>query len=195
MTRARRGESPTKDAILGSARALFAEVGYERASIRAIARAAGVDPALVHHYYGTKNDLLIAAVQLPIDPAPLFAAAFEHPERVGQLLTRSVLTLWDTSDVRERLLALMRAAVTHPGAATILRTVITRDVVGPITERIASPHAELRAELAGTHLAGLALGRYILGIEPLASAPIDQLAAAIGPTVQRYLTDPKVIPG
>lgn len=145
-----RGESGARDAILAAARALFAESGYERASIRAIARRAGVDPALVHHYFGTKDELLGAAVRLPVDPTPIFARAFEHPEAVGESLIRSILSLWDTPDVRDRMLALLRAAVTHPGAAGILRNVLTRDVLTPATERIGLPDAELRVELVGT---------------------------------------------
>jgi AcrR family transcriptional regulator len=187
-----RRDSSTREAILTAARALFAEAGYDRASIRAIARRAGVDPALVHHYFGTKDDLLLAAVQLPIDPASIFAQAFEQPDMVGEVLIRSVLMLWDTPDIRDRMLALLRAAVTHPGAASILRTVLTRDVLAPVTERIDLPNAELRVELAGTHLIGLAMARYVLRVEPLASASVNQLATAVGPTLQRYLADPEL---
>lgn len=189
-----RGESGARDAILAAARALFAEAGYERASIRAIARRAGVDPALVHHYFGTKDELLGAAVHLPVDPTPIFARAFERPEAVGETLIRSILSLWDTQDVRDRMLALLRAAVTHPGAAGILRNVLTRDVLTPATERIGLPDAELRVELVGTHLVGFAMARYVLGVEPLASASADQVARAVGPTLQRYLTDPNLFP-
>jgi AcrR family transcriptional regulator len=190
-----RGESGTREAILAAARGLFAEAGYERASIRAIARRAGVDPALVHHYFGTKDDLLLAAVELPIDPQAVLTAAFDRRESVGELLVRSMLRLWETPDIRDRFLALLRAGLTHPGAAAILRELITRNAVLPATELIGLPGAQLRALLAGTHLIGLAMGRYVLGVEPLASASVDQLAAAVGPALQRYLTDPDLVPG
>lgn len=187
-----RGDSGTREAILAAARTLFAEAGYERASIRAIARRAGVDPALVHHYFGTKDELLVAAIELPIDPQTVFAAAFEQREHVGEALVRSMLGLWETPDLRDRFLALLRAGLTHPGAAAVLRNLITRNAVRPVTERIALPNADLRAELAGTHLIGLAVGRYVLAVEPLASASAEQIAAIVGPTLQRYLTDPRL---
>lgn len=185
----RPGQSDARDAILAAARALFADAGYERASIRAIARRAGVDPALVHHYFGTKDELLIAAIHLPVDPTGIFADAFREPEHVGETLIRSILELWETPEVRDRVVALLRAAVTHPGAAAILRNVVIREVLTPVTERVDLSDAELRVELVGTQLIGLAMARYVLGVEPLASATVDQLAAAVGATVQRYLTD------
>ena len=194
MTRPGRppGESDTRAAILTAARSLFAELGYDKASIRAIARRAGVDPALVHHYYGTKDDLLIAAVQLPGAAAHLLPAAFSDPDQVGDTLIRTFLQLWETPDVRDHMLALIRTALTHPTAAAILRDVVTRDAMLPITTHLNLPNAHLRAELAGTHLIGLALGRYGLALQPLANTPIDTIAAAVGPTLQRYLTDPNL---
>jgi AcrR family transcriptional regulator len=188
-----RGESGSKEAILAAARALFAEVGYEQASIRAIARRAEVDPALVHHYFGTKDELLIAAVHLPIDAATIIAAAFEDREHLGNTLIRSILTLWDRPEIRDRVIALIRGAVANPNVLAIMRSVVAREVVQPLAQRIDLPHPELRAELAATHLIGLAMGRYIARIEPLASTPADQLAAAIGPTLHRYLTDPALL--
>jgi AcrR family transcriptional regulator len=187
-----RGESGTREAILAAARTLFAEAGYERASIRAIARRAGVDPALVHHYFGTKDELLAAAIELPVDPQVVLTAAFAQRERVGEALVRSMLALWEAPDVRDRFLALLRAGLTHPGAAAILRNLLTRDAVRPVTGRIGLPHADLRAELAGTQLMGLAIGRYVLAVEPLASASTEQIAEIVGPALQRYLTDPEL---
>jgi AcrR family transcriptional regulator len=188
--RRRAGEPDSRGAILAAARSLFAELGYDRASIRAIARRAGVDAALVHHYFGTKDELLAEAVQLPFDPAELVVAAFADPERVGHTVVRGFLELWEAPDIRDQMLALVRTALTHPAAAAILRGVITRDSLLPIITRLALPDAPLRAELAGTHLFGLALGRYGLRLEPLASTDIDTIVAAVGPTLKRYLTDP-----
>jgi AcrR family transcriptional regulator len=196
MTRPGRppGDSGTRQAILTAARSLFAELGYDKASIRAIARRAGVDPALVHHYYGTKDELLTAAVQLPGAAGQLFPAAFTDPAHVGDTLVRAFLDLWEAPAVRDHMLALIRTALTHPAAAAILRGVVTREAMLPITTHLTLPHAQLRAELAGTHLIGLALGRYGLSLEPLASTDIDTIAAAVGPTLQRYLTDPNLLP-
>lgn len=192
---ARRGRRPdgdrsTREDILAAARGLFATVGYERASIRSIARRAGVDPALVHHYFGTKDDLLVEAIRLPVEPAAVLEAVFEHPERVGEELVRTLVGLWDTPDIGGPLQALIRAAVTHPGAAGVMRNVIARDVLKALTRHIDRPDAELRAELAMTHLIGLAMGRYIVRVEPLASTDAGTLASIVGPTLQRYLTAP-----
>jgi len=186
------GDRDTRAAILTAARSLFAELGYDKASIRAIARRAGVDAALVHHYYGTKDDLLAAALRLPFEPAGLVLAAMENPDRIGETLAREFFALWESPAVREQMLALARAALTHPVAAEKLRGIVTRESLGPIAARLAFPDAPLRAELVGTHLFGLALGRYGLGLEPLASTDIATLAAAVGPTLQRYLADPEL---
>jgi AcrR family transcriptional regulator len=184
------GESDTRTAILTAARSLFAELGYDRASIRAIARRAGVDAALVHHYYGTKDELLAAAVRLPFEPATLVLAALADPDRAGEVLARQFFALWESATIRDHMLALARAALTHPVATEALRSMITRQSLEPIVAGLELPNAPLRAELVGTHLFGLAMGRYGLGLEPLASTDIDTIAAAVGPTLQRYLTDP-----
>lgn len=196
MTRAGRRPGPTRtrDDIIDSARALFAELGYERTTIRAIARRADVNPALVHHFYRTKDELLIAAVQLPFDPQAMIANAFAEPKRIGEALIRSLLALWDIPEIRDRMLALIRAAVTQPGAAAVLRAVLLRDVLGPIAEHLPYPDAQLRAEAAGAQLIGLAFARYIVALEPLASTTIDELSALIAPTLQRYLTSPTATP-
>ncbi len=188
------GESGNREAILAAARVLFAERGYDRASIRAIARQAGVDAALVHHYFGTKEDLLRAAVQFPMPAAELLAEAFTDLEHVGEAIVRTFLGLWESPAVRDHMLALLRAALTHPGAAAMLRDLVTREAMAPITSRLALSRPQLRAELTGTQLIGLALARYGVGLEPLASADVDTLVAAVGPTVQRYLTDPDLLP-
>ena len=185
--------SDTRAAILASARDLFAEVGYERASIRGIARRAGVDAALVHHYFGTKDELLAAAVDVPVDIGAVAEAAFEDRARAGEVLIRSVLAIWEVPEFRSRFLGLVRAAVTHPGAASMLREAIVRGPLRDVTRRIDLPAAQLRAELAATHIIGLMMGRHVLQIEPLASATPDELARAIGPALQRYLTEPDLV--
>ena len=187
-----RSETGSKEAILAAARRLFGEIGYERTTIRTIARAADVDPALVHHYYGTKDDLLAAAIHLPIDPQPILDAAFANPDEAGTVLLLSLLRSWETPEVRDAMLALLRAAVTHPGAATILRNALTRDVLLPAAERIQLPNPDLRAALVGSQVVGLALARYALGIAPLANATVEQIATTVGPSLQRYLTAPEL---
>src|SRR5215218_8766140 len=169
----RPGVSGTREAILDAARRAFAERGYQRATIRDVARLAGVDPALVHHYFGTKQELFVAAVRLPVNPVEQLTAVLA---------------------AQSPLLALIRSAVTDEQAAALLREFITEEVLGPIAGRLGSPDARLRATLVGSQLIGLAMARYIIRVEPLASTPSAEVAAAVGPTVQRYLTGDVSVP-
>jgi AcrR family transcriptional regulator len=193
----RPGVSGTREAILDAARRAFAEQGYQQATIRGVAELAGVDPALVHHYFGTKQDLFVAAVQLPINPVPqLMAVLADDPERTGQRIVEVFLSVWDHAAERSPLLALIRSAVGDERAAAMLREFITEEVLGQLAHRLGSPDARLRATLVGSQLIGLAMARYIIRVEPLASAPAAELAAAVGPTLQHYPTgDVAVAPG
>jgi AcrR family transcriptional regulator len=191
----RPGLSGTREAILDAARRAFAEQGYQRATIRDVARLAGVDPALVHHYFGTKQDLFVAAVRLPVNPVEqLTAVLAAEPDQVGQRLVETFLSIWDHAADQSPLLALIRSAVADEQAAALLREFITEEVLGPLARRVGSPDAQLRATLAGSQLIGLAMARYIIRVEPLASTPAAQVAAVVGPTVQRYLTGEVTVP-
>jgi len=191
MTRTGRrpGVSGTREAILDAARRAFAEQGYQHATIRGVADLAGVDPALVHHYFGTKQGLFVAAVQLPVNPVehlmPLLA---QDPERAGERMVELFLSVWDHAADQSPLLALVRSAVGDERAAAMLREFITEEVLGRVAHELGSPDARLRATLVGAQLMGMAMARYIIKVEPLASAPAAQVVAAIGPTLQRYLT-------
>lgn len=176
--------------MLAAARTAFAERGYDGASIRGIATAAGVDPALVHHYFGTKDQLFLAAVQAPADPDDLMPAVLAAPpEERGAAVVSTVLQVWD-GPARPAILALVRSAVNHEWSAKLIRefvlTKIIRRVVGsvdmPVEER------EARGALVASQVMGLVMARYVLQLEPLASAAPETVVAAIGPTVQRYLT-------
>jgi AcrR family transcriptional regulator len=185
----RPGVSGTREAILDAARRTFAEQGYQQATIRDVARLAGVDPALVHHYFGTKQGLFVAAVQLPVNPVEqLMAVLAEDPDQAGERMVELFLSVWDHAADQSPLLALLRSAVGDEHAAAMLREFITEEVLGEIARRLGSPDARLRATLVGSQLMGMALARYIIKVEPLASAPAEQVVAAIGPTLQRYLT-------
>jgi AcrR family transcriptional regulator len=185
----RPGLSGTREAILDAARRAFAEHGYQRATIRGVAELAGVDPALVHHYFGTKQGLFVAAVQLPVNPVEQLSALLaDDPELVGQRMIGVFLSVWDLAANNSPLLALVRSAVSDEQAAAMLREFITEEVLGRIAEGLGSPDAKLRATLVGSQLVGLMMARYIIRVEPLASAPPAVVAAAIGPTLQRYLT-------
>jgi AcrR family transcriptional regulator len=185
----RPGPTSSREDILAAARVLFGERGYDKASIRAIAGEAGVDPALVHHYFGTKQRLFVAAVQLPVNPVEqLMAVLGDDPDRAGQRLAETFLLVWDRAADQSPLLALVRSAVGDERAAAMLREFITEEVLGQIAHRLGSPDARLRATLVGSQVVGLIMLRYIIRVEPLASTPADQVAAAVGPTLQRYLT-------
>jgi AcrR family transcriptional regulator len=197
----RAGDSGTREAILAAARQRFGDYGYDRATIRDIAAGAGVDPALVHHFYGTKERLFAAAVQLPVMPGELVAAALHPAARepgrdLGEHLLRTVLAVWDVAEMRSSFLGLLRSAVTSDQAAATLREFATDAILSRVAEAArsarpageAAPDADFRAALAASQILGLALTRYILELQPLVTADISDLAAAIGPTLERYLT-------
>lgn len=184
----RPGISGSRAEILRSARERFAADGFDRATIRGIARDAGVDPALVHHFFGTKDALFAAAMELPINPAaaipPLLAAGVDG---LGERLLRFYLALWE-SDAAPTMLTVLRSAVSQERAADLLRSFLGREVIGRLAGELRADAPELRATLVGSQLVGLALVRYIIRIEPLCSASVEQVVAAAAPTIQRYLT-------
>jgi AcrR family transcriptional regulator len=190
----RAGGSGTREAILSASRAQFAEHGYDGATIRAIARAAGVDPALVHHYYGGKEHLFAAAMQLPVFPSEVITAAItQHDpgESLGTHLVRTALSIWESAEVRDAFQTMLRSALTSDHAAATLREFITEAILRPVARAAGGGVAErapFRASLVATQMLGLALSRYVLRFEPVASATTDDLAAAVGPTIDRYLT-------
>jgi AcrR family transcriptional regulator len=186
----RQGESSSRADILAGARASFAEHGYDRATIRDIARRAGVDPALVIHYFHSKEALFGEALELPVHPGEVFARGLAAgPGRLGATIIRTFLESWEPPENRVRLMAMLRSALTNETAMDMMRDLLVREVFGPITEALGVPDAQLRATLVGSQLLGLAVLRYVGRIEPLASASVDELVAAIGPTLQRYLTE------
>ena len=185
----RPGESGTRAAILEAARAAFAETGYDRATIRGIAAVAGVDPALVIHYFVSKEGLFEAALELPVRPADVFArGAAAGPDQLGATVVRTFLEAWEPPESRVRPQAMLRSAMTNETAMAMIRDLLVREVFGPITQTLGVPDAQLRATLVGSQFVGLAIMRFVGRIEPLASASVDELVAAVGPTVQRYLT-------
>jgi AcrR family transcriptional regulator len=185
----RPGRSGTREAILGAARESFTASGYDRASIRDIARRAGVDPALVHHYYGSKHELFSAAIELPIDIASVIGTVLRgERERVGERIVALLLSVWDNRRDRSPLVALVRSAVTSEDAARMLREFLASVLFARLAEALEAPDVPLRASLAASQIMGLLITRYIVRVEPIASAPAPVLIAAIGPNLQRYLT-------
>jgi AcrR family transcriptional regulator len=185
----RAGESGTREAILDAARSRFARSGYDGATIRAIAADAGVDPALVHHFYGTKEKLFVAAMHFPIVPSEVLRDVVgSSRQRRGQAIVRTVLGIWDDPPARVTALGLLRSAVTNEGAARMLREFVS-DAILSLVARAAEPDdADFRAALVASQVVGLGFARLVLELEPVASASVDELARAIGPALQRYLT-------
>jgi AcrR family transcriptional regulator len=185
----RPGESGTQQAILDAARAAFTETGYDGATMRGIARAAGVDPALVHHYFGTKEDLFVAAMQLPFDPAVIIPALLAPGiDGLGERIVRLFLSIWDSPERVSPFIALLRGAMTHEASASMLREFVTSAIFDRVTVALEVDQPRLRANLVASQLIGLAFARYILRIEPLASTETEQIVAAVAPTIQRYFT-------
>jgi AcrR family transcriptional regulator len=185
----RPGAGGTEAKILAAARANFARVGYEGGTIRAIAAEASVDPALVLHYFGSKEGVFRAAVAFPVDPALLMPQLLAPGlDGLGERLVRFFLDTWDSPAGRP-LLALLRSVVASEEAAALLREFITREVLGRLAAALKADQPRLRASLTASTLVGMAMLRYIIKVEPLASAKPEVIAGWLGPTVQRYLTE------
>jgi AcrR family transcriptional regulator len=181
-----------RDRILAAAREEFSERGYDKTSMRGIAKAAGVDSALVHHYFGTKEQMFEAAVEVAFSPVlSVRDSVLEGPlDGVGERLTRTIFGFWENPTTRKPLLAVVRSAVNHEAAAAVFRRLVATQLLYRIARRLDLPDAELRAELAAAQLVGVAMLRYVIKVEPLASADPEQIIARIAPVVQGHLTLP-----
>ncbi|MFD5111580.1 TetR family transcriptional regulator [Streptomyces sp. NPDC058220] len=195
----RRGRPARKDAdtgpgarekILREARTEFAERGYDKTSVRGIAKAAGVDPALVHHYFGTKDEVFAAAIEVSFEPALVVPGLLAGgTDGIGERLARYFIGVWENPVTRAPLLAVIRSALTHEAAATVLRTFVLRRLLERIAEELDVPDPTFRAELAASHMLGIAFLRYVIKAEPLASVDTEEIIAMVAPTLQRYLTE------
>jgi AcrR family transcriptional regulator len=181
--RANGGEA--REAILRAARELFSTNGYDATTLRAIARAASVDAALPSYHFGSKNALFIATLQLPVTPGDVIDGLLaDGTDGIGERLVRTLLAVWDDPERGAPLIAVLRSAPSHGEA---LREFIEREIVTRFAAAITAPAADLRAAVAVSQILGLVTARYVLRVEPVASAPVDELAALYGPTLQRYL--------
>ncbi len=182
----RPGPTETREAILASARVLFAEKGYDGASLRAIARAAGVDPALVHHFFGNKEGVFVQAMQFPVDPEKLVPRILgASRDRLGETMVRTFLEIWGDEERRAPILAMLRSAMTNEQAAVMMRQFVS----AALFRRAAEIHQipMLRINAAVGQMIGVALLRYVLKVEPIASATDEELVELIAPAVQHYL--------
>lgn len=185
----RPGTPDTRGEILAAARSEFSEKGFDRTSVRGIAARAGVDPALVHHYFGGKEQVFLEAMEFAVDPAAVATTIADGPlEDMGERAVRTFLGVWSDPRSRAPFLALLRSAMAHEAAATLLRQFVSRVILARVAVRLPYPDSELRVELVASHLVGLALLRFVVRLEPLASTSEDELVALVAPTVQRYLS-------
>ena len=194
LGRGRAGRRPggpdTRGEILAAARVEFSDRAFDGASIRAIAARAGVDPALVHHYFGTKEQLFLAALDIPFVPSEVAAQIVSGPiDTIGERAVRIFLLTWGDPVKRAPILALLRAAMTHEVAAALLRQFASRVMLARVVEGLDVADREIRVEAAVSHLMGLAIMRYVVKIEPIASASDEELVALVGPVIQRYFED------
>ena len=191
----RPGPSTTRADILAATRASVAEVGYDRTSVRGVAASAGVDPALVHRFFGSKDDLLVAALTVAMNPAERIREVMEgDPSGLGERLIRYFLSVWERSPSREVLIGMLRSAATNERAATLQREFFSGEVLGRVAAALGHEDAQLRATLVSSQLVGIAMVRYIIRIEPIASASAETISAAYAPTLQRYLTEELALP-
>lgn len=184
----RPGAPDTRAEVLTAARSSFADKGFRATTIRGVAASAGVDPALVHHYFGTKDDLFVAALQIPVDPrevlAPVVAAG---PDGAGERLLRAFLGVWDDPDVQPALLAIARSLISDGGGG-LVRDGFIPVVVGPVLAALVVDRPEVRIPLVASQMIGLVVARYVVALPPMALMDAEDVVARVGPTLQHYLT-------
>jgi AcrR family transcriptional regulator len=188
----RPGPSTTRAEILEAARESFAARGYEGTSLRSVAASAGVDPALVRRFFGSKEDLLTAALRVTLDPGERLAGVLAGDlDTLGERLVDYFLSVWEQPKSRDVLLAMIRTASTNAHAAQLLRGFFGGEILSRLARAIEDEQeAQLRAAAIGSQIVGLAFYRYLLEVEPIASASTETLRATFGPTLQRYLAEP-----
>ncbi|MBV9131595.1 MAG: TetR family transcriptional regulator [Chloroflexi bacterium] len=190
MPRGRRpGSSNTRAVILDAARHRFARAGYDHATVRAIAADAGVDPGLVIHFFGSKQHLFREAVGWPIEPSDVIGRVMEvgaedRPERLARLFVE----LWENASVRDALLAVLRSALTHEDAARLVQATFQAGLVRKVARAVGGREGELRVELAAAQLLGMAILRYVVRVEPLASAPPGAVIRRLAPALEQHLS-------
>jgi AcrR family transcriptional regulator len=183
------GTSDTRERILTSARELFARNGIDKTSIRAIAADAGVDPALVHHYFGTKTQLFAAAIHIPIDPMQVIGPMRDTPlDELGHTLPSILLSLWD-SELGSGFIAMLRSILAGD-QVSLIRSFLQEVIAVEVGSRVDNPpgSGRIRVQFVASQLLGVVMARYILELDPFKSLPIEQIAETIAPNLQRYLT-------
>ena len=184
-----RGKTDTRNVILAAARGMFADAGYDKTSVRDVAAAAGVDPAMIRHYFGSKAELFRATMGWPFEPAEIAArvTAGDRSE-IGERLTRVFFEAWEQPESRAPLLAILRGAATHDESAHLVRQFIQGQVYSQIAASLKQSDAELRIDLAMGQLLGIAYLRHILRVEPIASTSVGDLIDRVSPVITAHLS-------
>jgi AcrR family transcriptional regulator len=185
----RPGGPDTRGEILRAARESFAGKGFTATSIRAVAREAGVDAALVHHYFDSKDELFIESMALPVDPRQVAARVLDGPpEEIGRRIATVFLGIWESPDGQQRMKAIFRSVVSSDEVARMMREGITQMIIQPVSQSLQVPDARLRVSLAATQLIGVAMARYLVELEPVASTDLATLIDRLAPVLQLHLT-------
>ena len=195
MRRGRRpGGENTRALILEAARTEFAATGYDGTSIRGVARTAGVDPRLVHHYFDGKSDLFAAVMAVPINPGARVMHALEGPPQgLGARLVAVFIETWDDPDNQAALIGAVRTTLTNHEAAQQVREFVTQEIMSrvvdayPATSTLTAAERELRVGLVTTQMVGLAMTRYILRLPEISDLCAEELIARNGPAIQGIL--------
>jgi AcrR family transcriptional regulator len=185
----RAGSPDTRAEILEAARRQFAAHGYDRATMRAIAGEAGVDPSLIHHYFGTKDQLFAASIDMPKQAAnAVRAIRSEDPDQLGRRLAETFFMIWEQEEARTSLLGILRSATGgEDQAAAAFRQYLSSVLLESIAPKIGRERGRLRAVLMASHLVGIAMTRYVVRVEPVASASIEQIVDLVAPRIQSYV--------
>jgi AcrR family transcriptional regulator len=185
----RPGGGDTRSQILEAAQSEFAAKGYDGTTIRAVGAAAGVDPALVHHYFGSKDDLFLAALQIPFDPRVVLPALLAPGvDGLGERMVETFLSIWEDPQARMPLLAVVRSGLASETAGNLLADGMLRMIFTPVAQALGTPDAAVRVQLVASQMLGLVVARYVLALQPLASLPPAEVVRLVAPSVQRYLT-------
>jgi len=189
--RPRKGESDARERILAAATEEFGENGYDGTTTRSIAARAGVDPASLHHHFGTKADLFAASIDAPLRPDIAVPEILAGPrEHTGERIIAYILGVWESPTVRPKALVILRTGLGNKHAAPLMATFLRRELLERVAASLNLPDAGLRADLVASQVAGMIIARYVLQLPEIAAAPVDELVTRVGATVQRYLFDP-----